>query len=192
MNLNERLDKIEDIIKNPVFRQNKGLGNEVNYRIFDYDPRQELEVRNYITYLKDKMNHSNVGFRVIEFDLWEVMLNILKKEDYYDAFWELEEENDFQYVAESLVETLGLDETDEQNLIVTYIVEHAQPGSILFLTGIGKCFPIIQSHNILNNLHQVLDDVPVIMFFPGQYNGQELKLFNTVESQNYYRAFKLI
>lgn len=33
---------------------------------------------------------------------------------------------------------------------------------VLFLTGIGKCHPIIASHNILNNLHQVLDTIPVV------------------------------
>jgi hypothetical protein len=38
----------------------------------------------------------------------------------------------------------------------------------------------------------VLDKVPVVMFFPGAYDGHELKLFNTLKDDNYYRAFPLI
>ena len=36
LSLEQRLDKIEEVIKKPSFRQNKGLGNEVGYYIFDY------------------------------------------------------------------------------------------------------------------------------------------------------------
>jgi len=37
-----------------------------------------------------------------------------------------------------------------------------------------------------------LDRVPVIMFFPGSYDGQSLKLFKRFNDDNYYRAFQLI
>ena len=95
-------------------------------------------------------------------------------------------------MAEDIVDTLGLDNTNELNLIVSYILKHTPDHSIVFLTGVGKCFPIMRSHNILNNLHQVFDTVPIILFFPGQYDGQELQLFGTVKDSNYYRAFRLV
>lgn len=41
LSLEQRLDKIEEVIKKPSFRQNKGLGNEVGYYIFDYPAEQE-------------------------------------------------------------------------------------------------------------------------------------------------------
>ena len=34
--LEERLDIAERLIKSESFRQNKGLGNEVGYYVFDY------------------------------------------------------------------------------------------------------------------------------------------------------------
>ena len=95
-------------------------------------------------------------------------------------------------MAESIVETLGLDETNELNLIISRILSMDLADGVLFLTGIGKCHPIIASHNILNNLHQVLDTIPVVMFYPGTYSGQDLKLFGTMEGKNYYRAFRLV
>lgn len=41
MSLDERLDKAEEMIQKPSFRENKGLGNEVGYYIFDYPAEKE-------------------------------------------------------------------------------------------------------------------------------------------------------
>lgn len=191
LSLDERLNQIEDRISEKSFRENKGLGNEVGYYVFDYQPKDELFVRNHIQYLKERINNSGRGFRIMEFDLFHLMIEVLKEQDYLEAFFDLEKENGFMDMAESLVETLGLDETNELNLIISKILENDLSDSVIFLTGVGKCHPIIASHNILNNLHQVLDNVPVILFYPGEYSGQDLKLFGTMDSHNYYRAFRL-
>ncbi|KAI4443477.1 hypothetical protein C824_006012 [Schaedlerella arabinosiphila] len=44
--IEERLDQMEVLIKNPSFRQTKGKANEVNYWVFDYAPEQELIIFN--------------------------------------------------------------------------------------------------------------------------------------------------
>ena len=46
--LESRLNKLEDKLKEPNCRKNKGLGNEVGYYIFDYPAEQELLVRERI------------------------------------------------------------------------------------------------------------------------------------------------
>ena len=51
LTLDERLNQIESKISEKSFRENKGLGNEVGYYVFDYDPRQEINVREYIKYV---------------------------------------------------------------------------------------------------------------------------------------------
>ena len=50
----------------------------------------------------------------------------------------------------------------------------------------------MRSHKVLNNLHQAFVRCPVVMFFPGTYNEQELILFNEMKDDNYYRAFRLV
>lgn len=192
LSLDERLNQIEKKISDQSFLHNKGLGNEVGYYIFDYDPREELHVRKHIQYLKKRINESSLGFQIIELDLFHLMIEVLEEEGYLEAFFDLERENGFFEMADSLVETLGLDETNELNLIISGILREDLTDSVVFLTGVGKCHPIIASHNILNNLHQVLDSVPVVMFYPGEYSGQDLKLFGTMDSHNYYRALPLV
>ena len=192
LNLEERLNRIEDKISEKSFRENKGLGNEVGYYVFDYDPRAELEVRNHIAYLKDRINNGNKDFKIIEFDLFHIMIQVLEEEGYLEAFFVRVRWASRRAYSPRLVETLGLDETNELNLILLKILQEDLTDSVVFLTGVGKCHPIIASHNILNNLHQVLDSVPIVMFYPGEYSGQELKLFGTMDSRNYYRAFRLV
>ena len=76
--LEERLNKAEAIIKKPLFRQNKGLGNEVGYYIFDYPPEQELLVRERVEYIRKKNEQSDDEYRIVVFDLYEIIIEILK------------------------------------------------------------------------------------------------------------------
>ena len=188
--LDEKLNKIEEKIREKSFRENKGLGNEVGYYIFDYPARDELYVRNHIDYLKNKINKSNLEFKIIEFDLYEIIINILKERGYLEKCFEFEKNKGIDHTFEAITKMLRL--TSKNNLIVNYIMQNAPNNSVVFITGVGKCYPIVRSHNILNNLHQVLDTVPVVMFFPGEYSGQDLHLFGTIKDDNYYRAFKLV
>jgi hypothetical protein len=191
-NIEDRLNKIEEKITEPAFLKNKGLGNEVGYYIFDYSPKDELHVRNHIAYLKDKINRSGFGFQIVEFDLYKLIINILEQEGYLENCFKQEQSAGFNELADGLSNMLGLDSTDQTNLIVTTIVNNFPPNSVVFLTGVGKCYPFVRSHNVLNNLHQVLDSVPVVMFYPGRYSGQNLQLFGTIKDDNYYRAFPLV
>lgn len=49
----ERLDKLEEKMRDEEFRTNTGLGNEVGYYVFDYEPEQELIVRDRISDMKN-------------------------------------------------------------------------------------------------------------------------------------------
>ena len=59
MSIDERLDKAEEMIQKPSFRENKGLGNEVGYYIFDYPAEKEMYIRERIEYIKKKSENLN-------------------------------------------------------------------------------------------------------------------------------------
>jgi hypothetical protein len=67
-----------------------------------------------------------------------------------------------------------------------------QHGDVLFLTGIGKVFPFMRSHIMLNIMQETFADIPIVVFYPGTFNGQELTLFDKFHDGNYYRAFNLL
>ena len=188
--LEERLDQAEAKIRKLSFRQNKGLGNEVGYYIFDYAPEHEMKVRERVKYIEQKYSTEMEGFKVVVFDLYDIMIGILEEKGYLEKCYEFEQKKGLERIQKAIGNTLRITAAD--SLIVSYIQEHTPENSVVFLVGIGKCYPILRSHTILNNLHQVVDHVPVVMFYPGKYDGQELDLFGEIKDDNYYRAFKLV
>lgn len=189
-NLDERLALAESVIRKPAFRENKGLGNEVGYYIFAYDADQELAVREWVSYIQHKYEGAPEGFKVIVFDLYDIVINILQEKGYLEKCYEFEEKKGFDRITKAVGNTLRI--TAQDSLIIRYIQERTPENSVVFLTGIGKCYPLLRSHTVLNNLHQVIDNVPVVLFYPGKYDGQELILFGEIKDDNYYRAFKLV
>ncbi len=190
LSLEQRLDQVEKMIKKPSFRQNDGLGNEVGYYIFDYPAEQELIVRERVEYIRQKNEEAIDGFRVVVFDLYNIIISILEEKGYLEKCFAFEKAKGFDRVTRAIGNTLRI--TSADSLIVNYIKEHTPDNSVVFITGIGKCYPILRSHTVLNNLHPVIDRVPVVMFYPGKYDGQELVLFGEIKDDNYYRAFKLV
>ena len=190
--LENRLNKLEEKIKQPNFKKNKGLGNEVGYYVFDYPAEYELLVRERIEYLASKYENENHDFRIVVFDLYDIIIDNLIREGFLDICMDFEKSKGFSEITKAVNEMLRMEEDNQSNEILAHIKNNTPSNSIVFLKGVGKCFPMLRSHKILNNLHQFIDDVPVIMFFPGKYDGQSLMLFSEIKDDNYYRAFKLV
>ena len=186
-----KLGKIESVIKQPSFLEKKGLSNEVGYFIFDYEPEYEMKVREEIKRLKDKINsNESFPFKIYEFDLYEIIIEILQNKGYLEKVFAFEEKKGISYSQKAITRLLKVN--SDSNLIVNYILKRTPDNCVVFLTGVGKAYPILRSHNVLNNLHEKLDNVPVVLFFPGKMSHKSLVLFNTLKNNNFYRAIPLI
>lgn len=188
--LESRLNKLEDKIKLPNFRENKGLGNEVGYYVFDYPAEQEMLVRERINYLISKYENSDI--KLVVFDLYDTTIDLLEKEGFLELCIEFEKTKGLSEITKAINEMLRMEEDNHSNELLAHIKDNTPEDAIVFLTGIGKCYPLLRSHKILNNMHQFVDNVPVVMFFPGKYDGQSLMLFGETKDDNYYRAFRLV
>jgi hypothetical protein len=186
----ERLDKMEEAIKKPSFRQSSGRANEVNYWVFDYPPEYELEVRERIKYMQNRNSKGAEDFELVVFDLYDIIIDFLKENDFLEDCYKFEKKKGLERITKAVSNSMKIN--DDDSYIVQYIKEHTPENAVVFLTGVGKCFPILRSHKVLNNLHQAFVSAPVVMFFPGIYNEQELILFGEIKDDNYYRAFKLV
>ena len=184
--LNRRLDKIIDKIKEEKFVDGRGLGNEISFYVFDYEAEQELHVRDYIEVIKKHFDYIGTNRRIIEFDLYKMMIEIAKERRIFDRVFEMEEKQG----KEALFRALTMFAKPE--MFLEKINAQKDECDVIFLTGVGKVFPFVRSHTILNNLQEILDKTPVIMFFPGKYDGQSLQLFEKFKDDNYYRAFPLV
>lgn len=184
------LGKIESEIGKTSFLNGKGLGNEVSYYVFDYDPKDEILVREYIDKLVKKDKEFGDGYKLKVYDVYDLMIDLLESEGYLEDCFEMEKNDGMNYLVESVNDLLRM--SDNNDYFTEYIEENTPEKAIVFLTGVGKIFPFVRSHKILNNLHQSFNKAPVVMFYPGKYDGQSLELFGEFKDDNYYRAFPLI
>ena len=138
--LDDRLDLAEKRIKEPKFRENRGLGNEVGYYIFDYPAEEEMYVRERINYIQKRNEDSGDEYRIKIFDLYDIMIKILEDKKYLDKCYSIEQKKGFQKVSNAVANLMKVNSTD--GMIVNYIKEHTPEKAIIFITGIGKCYPM--------------------------------------------------
>ena len=187
LTIQQRLNALPTALKDPRLLSNRGIGNEIGFYVFDYDPEHELLVQKHLPILKSKLEGQPQALTVVEISLYQTILGILGNRGFLQKAFDLEAKSGSAKLAKSIKPIVRPEQ------IIEYVQgQLAGNEDIILITGVGASWPILRSHTVLNNLHPVLDKVPVVMFFPGAYDGHELKLFNTLKDDNYYRAFPLI
>ena len=195
-NIKVRIEHLKEKMDDSKFQHNEGLSNEVGYYVFDYPADQELYMRKQIDKIQESPLAARVNLKV--FDIYDIMMHLLKDQEKYTGsdpipiLEDIEKNQGFDVLIEQINNILEMSENN--NLIVGYIKERVPEGDgqyIVFLTGLGKVYPIIRAHKILNTMHQVLDNNPVVMFYPGNYDEMSLRAFGEIKDQNYYRAFRI-
>ena len=187
MKLEKRLELLKQKVQEDDFLSARGLGNEIPFWIFDYPPEKELLVRETI----DKMTHNleKRSVNVLVIDLYEMCLEILENKISAHKIFDFENKKGSDELLNKLKIMLK-PETVKKAILLK--MESNGDIQLMFLTGVGKAWPLIRSHSILNNLQPVLGNVPLVTFYPGEYDNHELSLFGKFKDANYYRAFRLI
>lgn len=185
--LGERLKTLRATLASSQFLRREGLGNELSFHIFDYEPTDEPTVQAYLPRLKDSLKELDPAVTVLEVNLYGLILETLQNRKYLERAFELERRQGGAALREALRSLIRPD-----TLAKSIAAKLSEPHGLVFLTGVGAAFPLVRSHTILNNLHAVVDRVPLVMFFPGAYSGHDLRLFGLLKDDNYYRAFPLV
>lgn len=189
--IREHLEILDETIQKNDFVKNKGLGNEVGYYIFDYDPKNELIVREHVNQLSDSLVGPDKDYEIRVFNLYAIMLSYLEERGFTEKAIQMEEKRGMQKLIESIGRLLKMDQAEEDNVFFEYVNKHTPEKAVVFLVGIGELYPLIRAHSILNKMHQVFDRVPVVMMYPGEYDDLSLTILNTNKDDNYYRAFRI-
>lgn len=187
MKLEKRLELLKEKIQEDDFLTTKGLGNEIPFWIFDYPPEKELLVRQTINKIAVNLKKRSVNILVV--DLYETSLELLEDKISMGGIIQFEEKKGSDELLNKLKIML------KPEIIIKEIqTKMAISGNIqlMFLTGVGKVWPLVRSHSILNNLQPVLGNIPLVTFYPGRYDNHVLSLFGKFKDANYYRAFRLI
>ena len=174
------------------FLSNKGLGNEAGIFTFCYDPTLELEARDFFRRLvadadAGKLGEGELRAEIHKRNLYDVLLCIADAKRILKKLPAQEEKRG----QEGLLKQIQRIATPEAFVSAIDWAPH-KLGDVLIITGVGEVYPFMRVHNILNNMQSSFRDIPVVVAYPGTFDGGSLSLFGKLKDGNYYRAFDLI
>ena len=186
--LDNRLNKILDRVTSDEFLSGRGLGNEIPFYAFDYPPENELEVREHISFVISQVPKKRPGLRVKHINLFELIVKYLRDRKLFDKAVALQKSKGDSAVLSALKAPL------DASRVADVFVKNAEPEDqdMVFVSGVGTAYPLLRTHSLLNNLHPVMGSTPLVIFYPGRYDGQSLRLFGLLKDNPYYRAFRLV
>lgn len=183
-----RFNKVLDRLVSEDLLAGRGIGNEIGFYIFDYPPEDELEARERIAAIVRDIGKRRPDLRVRHVNLFDLVIDYLTERRLLDKAIEMQRSKGDAALRSALSAPLQADR------LAKVFQQTVEPNTqdLVLISGVGTVYPLLRSHSLLNNLHAVMGDKPLVLFFPGLYDGQSLRLFNRLNDENYYRAFKLV
>ena len=170
------------------------LGGELPLYIQPLPPDKQMESEKEIMRLASRLE--KIGIKTATVNLFDLAINILREEDLLDTI--LEEERNIN--KSDMIATLD-SVLDIQDVLLPRIKDIIQQNNpkYLFISGVGSVYPFIRSHGILNNIDVLTEEkgqtdeekCRLVLFFPGEYDRLQLKLFCHIWDENYYRGLNL-
>ena len=185
----ERLNQVLPRLASPDVLSNRGAGGEIGFWIFDYPPGQEMHVRTWLSeVIEPGLRKLKPELRFATVDLFECVISLLEERGLLSKVLELQMKQGNEAVLRSLRSVLMEDR------LAARIVESCDVPNLglLIVKGVGAVYPMLRTHTLLSALHPHMRDTPLLMLYPGRYDGQSLRLFSKLTDDNYYRAFSLV
>ena len=185
----ERLNGILPKLTAQDFLENHGLGNEIGFWIFDYPPEQEMAMRAFLhDVVIPALEKRQPPIRFSAVNLFDLTIGLLEERNLLDKAIEMQCTQGDTKTLESLRRVLKEDKLAER-LVAQNDIDNL---NLLLLWNVGAVFPLLRTHTLLSALHPHMKDTPLVMFYPGKYDGYSLRLFNKLTEDHYYRAFRLV
>ena len=199
-NLDMRLNQILDRITSDQFLKATGLGNELAFHIFDYPAEEELRVRAHIQWLLEQIPRKKPTLAFTHINLFDFLIDYLRERNLLDRSFQMQRDKGDEALRKALRGPLHEEKIAKAFALAAKPSEH----DLVLVSGVGSVYPLLRSHTLLSNLHSIMGNTPLVLFYPGRYDGVSLRLFgkatlsvgsNSSRGRNqdpYYRAFRLI
>jgi hypothetical protein len=195
LTLSDRLNEVLPRVTDKGFLSSAGIGNEIACYIFDYSPADELKVRDHVSWMMARLASHHKDINAAHFNLLDVVLAYLKERGVLEKTLAMQATKGDGAVLKALRGPLTAERVRD-----FMAAEYApQQHDLVLLSGVGSVWPMLRAHSLLNCLHTVMDQTPLVMFYPGTFDGTTLRLFDRIVSptskgskDNYYRAFTLV
>lgn len=168
----------------PDFGQN--LGGELPLFIQPIPVCKQSELKGQTNRLVSRLAKKDKHSIII--DLYELCIRILEEEGVLQTLLEEEKELDGDAISSTMDSLLDIKEVVIPR--ISQIITDENP-DFAFITGVGRVYPFLRSHGVLNNIEELANNCNLVLFFPGEYNNLQLSLFGIISDENYYRGHNL-
>ena len=181
-----------DILFEEVYRKlasaefGQNLGGELPLYIQPIPVSKQTELNAQAKRLVSRL--SKFGKTALVIDLYQLSIELLEEEGVLQTLLEEEKELDQDAISSTLDSILDIKEVIIPR--ISSIISENNP-DFVFIIGVGRVYPFIRSHGILNNIEELANNCNMILFFPGEYNNLQLSLFGAISDENYYRGHNL-
>jgi hypothetical protein len=148
-----------------------------------------MHVRTWLSeVIEPGLRKQKPDLRFATFDLFECVISLLEERGLLSKVLEMQMKQGDEAVLRSLRSVL------KEDRLAARIVESCDAANLglLIVKGVGAVYPMLRTHTLLSALHPHMRDTPLLMLYPGRYDGLSLRLFSKLTDDNYYRAFSLV
>lgn len=185
----DRLNQVLPRLLSTDVLDNRGAGGEIGFWIFDYPPEREMDMRAWLAdVIEPGIRKQRPDLRYAVIDLFAEVIALLEERKLLDKAYDMQLKKGDEALLASLRSVL------KEDRLAARLVEKidATHHDLLIVKGVGAVYPLLRTHTLLSALHPHMRHTPLLMLYPGRYDGLSLKLFNKLSDDNYYRAFRLV
>lgn len=185
-NIPQLFESLFKILSNQRFLNKEGLGGNKAIFVQPYEISKQIEIDSHINSLVKRLTSNNIP--VLSIDLYELCLSILETKGALQKIFETEGSFTKREFKRALRGSL-----DTKTTILPSIMELMKNAEhkLILIHGIDKVYPFLSMVSILVNIQSILNNEPVVFFYPGEYDNYSLNLFGRINEDNEYRAFNL-
>lgn len=185
-----RFEHLLKLMCSRKFLDMTGPSNDIPYYICPFRVEETSQVYQHIGQLTNALELKQI--KVLDINLYRLCIEHFSALGVLDGFIADETKTPRNTFFNSIS---GL--TDLREFIAPLIInliKRVMP-DIIFITGVGEVYPYLRTHKLLSTLESKFTEKPLVLFFPGKYEtdnvkGSNLTLFGILDDR-YYRAFNI-
>ena len=196
------VDKLYEKLCSPDF-QNTAQGDLFyNYFIVPYDPKKEYETRERIQWYQDNLLRPTSFVNALHIDIFDTFCKFLDNQPFgkkYPSYLRYLMEKEQKDLAGSEGVARSLSQLSQSDNFIKHIrdliIEHKSKETenktpYVFISGFGNIYPYLRLSTFLNKYEEFnqTHKYKLIVFYPGQPEGNSFKLFDCFEDNHVYRA----
>lgn len=138
-----RREALRDRLQDQDFLANKGIGNEIGFYTFCYDPSLEFECRAFIRELQREAAAGELPCTLKVVNLYDALIGIAEKRRILRAIPRRELKTGSKAQLDELQKPCS------PKAFAEYLLEQTSPqnpGDVIILTGVGEVYPVLRVH----------------------------------------------